>query len=590
MRNDWQLASLWAAVRRISTLPTDLGNGSHNLLASSTTGNCHRLLVALVVAAALYSASIPVAAQDAPAQHAAGVTIQGRVLNSAGVPVQNALVRLVREGVLASLETKTNAAGAFMFSAPGTGRYLLSAERSGLISRTIPLNISLPGEQKQIDVLLADAPVAHTDSGASSVPITQTMEFADTPNFTVAGVMDWTAAGGHGSDTSLRTSEALTRETLKLKANASRHDSAESTSSAGKADHSEDKLRAALAGAPASFEANRQLGDFYLHAGRYGEALPLLQTAYQIDPANRANEYQLALALRGKGSFSQAREHVEKLLEHGESADLHRVAGELDESTGDPLAAVHEYEQAVRMDESEENYFAWGSELLLHRAILQAQEVFQNGAKAYPKSVRMLTALGTALFAGAHYEEAAQRLCDASDLSPADLNPYIFMGRIEVVAPNPLPCVQQRLARFVDLQPGNSLANYYYAMAILKGYAQPLDQQVLQQVETLLNRALQIDAQCGEAYLQLGILKYSQRNFEKAIDDFNKAIAANPELVDAHYRLAVAYDRIGATAKAEQEFHLHDEMKKQQAAEVERQRRAVKQFLVGGQPTYPAAH
>jgi hypothetical protein len=31
-------------------------------------------------------------------------------------------------------------------------------------------------------------------------------------------------------------------------------------------------------------------------------------------------------------------------------------------------------------------------------------------------------------------------------------------------------------------------------------------------------------------------------------------------------------------------------MKKQQAAEVERQRRAVKQFLVGGQPTYPAAH
>jgi hypothetical protein len=252
MRNDWLLvaACLWAAVRRFFNLPMDLGNDSHNLRTSPATGHCHRLLVALGVAAALSSASIQAAAQDAPAQHPAGVTIQGRVLNSEGGPVQDALVRLVREGVSTGLETKTNPAGVFMFSAPGTGRYLLSAERSGLISRTIPLDVSLPGEQKQIDVALADAPVARADSGASSAPLTQTMEFADTPNFTVAGVMDWTAAGGHGSDTSLRTSEALTRETLKLKANASRRDSAESTRSAWGADQSEDKLRAALAGTP----------------------------------------------------------------------------------------------------------------------------------------------------------------------------------------------------------------------------------------------------------------------------------------------------------------------------------------------------
>ena len=416
------------------------------------------------------------------------------------------------------------------------------------------------------------------------------MEFADKPDFTVAGVMDWTAAGGHGSDTSLRTSEALTRETLTLKANGPAHDAGDATRAARGADESEGKLRAALGSAPGSFEANRQLGDFYLHAGRYIESIPLLQTAYQIDPANRDNEYQLALALNRTGNLSQAREHLGKLLAHGESADLHRLAAELDESAGDPLTAVHEYEQAVRLDPSEENYFAWGSELLLHRAILQAQEVFQDGAKAYPKSVRMLTALGTAQFASAHYEEAAQSLCNASDLSPAIPEPYLFMGNIEVVAPNPLGCVEQRLARFADLEPGSSLANYYYAMALWKGQAQPADQQVVDHVERLLNKAVTIDAKCGEAYLQLGILYYSQRNFEKAIDSYTKAIAAKPELVDAHYRLAVAYDRIGETAEASKEFQLHDALKKQQAAEVERKRREVKQFLVGGQPTYPAAH
>jgi tetratricopeptide (TPR) repeat protein len=566
-------------------------NGSHRPRPSSAAGKCRHLFGALGVFAALFSVSShSPAAQSASVQRSVEVTIQGKVLNSTGRPVGDASVRLEREGVPVHLETKTNAAGVFVFSAPGTGRYFLIAEKSGLSSRTIPVAALSQGEQKQVDLVLEDSPEAHADSIGSVPPSTQVMEFADKPNFTVAGVTDWTAAGGHGADTSLRTSEALTHETLALKANGVAHFAADSTPAAKETNGPEGKLRAAVASAPNNAEVIRQLGDFYLDAGRYGESVPLLQTAYQINPADHKNEYRLALALKGAGDFSLAREHVGKLVAHGENADLCRLAGELDETSGDSLAAVHEFEQAVRLDPSEENYFEWGGELLVHRAILQAQQVFQDGAKAYPKSVRMLTALGTALFASAHYEEAAQRLCDASDLSPANPEPYIFMGRIETVAPNPLACIDQRLARFVDLQPGNSFANYYYAMAIWKGNAHPADQQVLQQVETLLNRAVTIDAKFGDAYLQLGNLYYSRRNSEKAIDYYTKAIEVKPELVDAHYRLAIAYDRIGETEKAKQQFQLHDEMKKQQAAEIERQRREVKQFLVGGQPTYPAAH
>jgi tetratricopeptide (TPR) repeat protein len=570
-----------------------IANGSHKLRSASEAGNCRYLLGALGVVAALICVSIPAAAaQYASPQHSVGVTIQGSVLNSAGKPVGDAQVRLEQEGVPGGLETKTSGAGVFTFSAPGTGSYNLSAEKSGLRSRAAAVVVSSLGEQKQVNLVLEDSTPVHADSSASSVPSTQVMEFADKPTFTIAGVTDWTAAGGHGSDTSLRASEALTRETLKLKADGPGHNAADLSGDASAANESESKLRAALAGAPGSFEANRQLGDFYLRAGRYRESISLLQTSYQIDPANHDNEYDLALALKGAGDISQAREHVQKLLAHGENADLHRLAGELDEKSGDPLAAVHEYEQAVRLDPSEQNYFEWGSELLFHRAIWQAQEVFGKGAKAYPQSARMLAALGTALFASARYDEAALRLCDASDLNPADPEPYIFMGKIEMAAPNPLPCVEQKLARFVQLQPGSSVANYLYAMAIWKGQAQPADPLALQQVETLLTRAVTIDAKCGEAYLQLGILYYSQRNLEKAIGYYTKAIEVNPQLDEAHYRLGVAYDRIGEPAKARQEFQLHDEIKKLQAAAIEQQRRDVKQFLVvvPGQPAYPLAH
>ncbi len=419
---------------------------------------------------------------------------------------------------------------------------------------------------------------SQTAAQGTQTDSSQAMEFADKPDFTIAGVTDWTAVGGHGSDSTLRTSEDLARETLALKPPAEAKQSLES----------ETRLRAALASAPGNFAANHELGAFYLHAGRYRESIPLLLAAYQADPSNAGNEYDLAAALMGAGDFSGAREHAQKLLAHQDSADLHRLLGELDEKVSDPLAAVHEDEQAVRLDPSEQNYFAWGSELLLHRAVWQAAEVFRQGTRAYPKSARMLTALGTAQFAGALYQEAAASLCAAADLDPEDPQPYLFLGRIEMAAPTPLGCVAPRLARLVKEQPQNALGNYLYAMAILKSLEPAPDPKALQQAETLLNRAVTIDPKCADAYLQLGILSFSQHQTEKAIGYYARAIEVQPQLGEAHYRLGVAYDRLGAPEKAKQEFQLHDEIEKQQAANVERQRREVKQFLVvlEGQPGY----
>ena len=97
-----------------------------------------------------------------------------------------------------------------------------------------------------------------------------------------------------------------------------------------------------------------------------------------------------------------------------------------------------------------------------------------------------------------------------------------------------------------------------------------------------------IDAKCSDGYLQLGILSASQRDFARAIGFYTKAIQANPQMGEAHYRLGLAYDRIGESEKAKQEFQLHDQIKTEEAGAIERQRREVKQFLVvQGQETHP---
>jgi tetratricopeptide (TPR) repeat protein len=480
-----------------------IANGSSKLrcLSKTTTVRCLRSVLATI--AALMIVSIPaVVAQQTPPQHSDGIIVRGAVRNADGKPVGNAVVRLEQESVPGAMERKTDEAGAFSFSVLSTGSYQLSAEKSGLRSRTTVVNALSSGDQQKVDLVLEDPGLVHSDSSTSI----RTMTFADKPNFTIAGVTDWTAVGGHGSDSSLRTSEDLATKTLTLKSAGPEHSAAGVASDTG--------------------EANR-----------------------------------------------------------------HRLAGELDEKSGDSLAAVHEYEQAVHLDPSEQNYFEWGSELLLHRAVWQSQEIFQKGAELYPKSARMLTGLGAALFSGARYDEAALSLCRASDLNPADPEPYLFMAKIQIAAPNALACIEEKLAHFVRDQPANSLANYLYAMAILKRLQQQPDKQAMQQVESLLTKAVTIDPKCGEAYLQLGILSATQRNFKQATDFYMKAIEANPQLGEAHYRMGVAYNQMGEPLKAKQEFEMHDEIEKRQAQDIERQRRELKQFLIvlPGQGTHPPA-
>lgn len=533
---------------------------------------------------------IAAAAPQASPEVRDGVGIQGLVMDSRGKPVGDAVVRLAEAGVPGAKETKSSATGAFFFRRLPRGDYRLTAEKLGLHAVVNVHFEPQSGTLQKVELVIEDAGSSRRDPNGVSPSSMQAMTFADKPNFTVAGVTDWTAVGGHGSDSSLRTSEALASETVTLKPEAP---GTAQDGGANANEHGETarKMREALAKDPGSFEANHRLGALYLHGGKYQESIPLLLRAYHAEPTNYGNEYDLALAYEGAGNYAQGREQVRELLKHRNNADLHRLAGELDEKLDDPLAAVREFEQATRLDPSEQNYFEWGSELLLHRAVWQAEEVFHKGAAAYPKSSRMLTGLGTALFGGARYDEAARYLCDASDLNPADPEPYIFMGKIQMAAPNPLPCVEQKLARFVERQPENSLANYLYAMALLKNQERSADKQTLQKAEGLLTKAVTVDPKCADGYLELGILSASQNNFERAIELYRKAIDANPQLGDAHYRLAVAYDRIGESPKAKQEFQLHDQIAKQQAQDVERQRREVKQFMIlqPGQPTFPPA-
>jgi len=339
-------------------------------------------------------------------------------------------------------------------------------------------------------------------------------------------------------------------------------------------------LREAVEQHPHDFDANYKVGKWLVDSKRPQEAVPYLEGALRLNPEDVDAGYELALAYARSGDYRKAQTLSERLQAHQpRDARLYELLADLEEKQGEALEAVRSYQRAAELNPSEANLFAWGSELLLHRAAEPAGEVFSRGHQSYPGSVRMLIGLGVALYSRGFFAEANQRLSEASDLNPRDPIPYLFLGKIQAAEVAPSPLVGEKLERFVRLQPNNALANYYYAVSLRRQRSGPEDVKNSVRVELLLEKAVELDPKLGPAYLELGILYEERKDVSRAISAYQKAIAAAPRLEEAHYRLAQLYRLSGENEKAREELRAFEQIKKDAARETERERAEIPQFV-----------
>jgi len=484
--------------------------------------------------------------------------ISGFVRDSSGAPVSRADLLLKNSSNETLATATTDMEGKFSLACDKPGDYALRVTKAGFRDAVEDLT---PGSATLQIVLSPLAPAV-----AAAAPI-GSIQFDDKTDFTVAGITDWTAAGGHGSDANLRASESLARETRALGAG--------EVGNSRAPDESETALRAALAREPEDFRANHALGSLYLQEHRFAEAIPLLKRAFELHKNNAQSCRDLIEAYQGAGQYDQARSQLEQFLAGNERAEWHRRLGDVEEASNQPLAAEREYVRAVALDGSEENYFAWAGELLVHRAVEPAIAVFTKGVHAYPRSERMLAGLGAALYANGQYAAAAQRVCEASDLNPADSTPYAFLGKMEQFSTEPLACAPVRLRRFASDHPENPWASFYYALALEKSGSGKASV-----IENLLEKSVAADRKFAPGYLELGILYSERDDTNKAAEFYQKAEAADPNLAEAHFRLAQIYQRAGKDDEATREVETFERIKRSDAAQVEQRRREIQQFVV----------
>src|ERR1700730_1096734 len=274
----------------------------------------------------------------------------------------------------------------------------------------------------------------------------------------------------------------------------------------GKPDLAQEQFQKAAELEPQNFDANHNLGESYVRSGKVALAAPFLERAQHIDPSSYDNGYDLCLAYLLTGHQAEARSLIHDLLKRKNTAELHNLLGEVEEKDGQFLTAANEYEIAAHMDPSEGNLFDWGGELLVHRTLEPAIQVFQKASERYPSSTRLLIALGMAFYSRGNYDDAVKSLLRAADLDPADPRSYLFLSRAQDSSPSQADEVTERFRRFAELQPGNASAQYYYAMSLWKGKRAQDPGLDLRKIETLLKQSIALEPTLSAAHLQLGNL------------------------------------------------------------------------------------
>src|SRR6266850_2110236 len=136
---------------------------------------------------------------DAPRTVSREVAVEGKVCDTAGAPIAGAKVQLETTAGTVVASSLADTSGRYRLRATTDEILRIRAQRVGFHDAVIPV------EEKKIDIVL--------EKVAASIGI----EFSDSPDYTVAGVTDWSNVALHGSGANVRTGESLAKETAALK-------------------------------------------------------------------------------------------------------------------------------------------------------------------------------------------------------------------------------------------------------------------------------------------------------------------------------------------------------------------------------------
>lgn len=290
------------------------------------------------------------------------------------------------------------------------------------------------------------------------------------------------------------------------------------------------------------FSTIRGQASALLRQGKVTEAVPILERAFRLNPADYPNGYDLALAYLKINRLDDARRQA-KLL--GDKAEVDSLLGDIEQAAGRLEDALRYFRRAAERDPSETNLLTLGNFLVSHGKAADAVKIYRWGIERHSASSPLRVGLAVALHSLSEYDQAVQTLCDAVDLNPRDTRPLEFLGKMHDVSPQLAAQVSTRLKGFVDRYPRNPFAHLYYGISLWKLEQYQSGSADLDSAEQHLATAVKLDPKLAEAQLQLGLLYDVRKKYASAAKSLESAVRLDPQSEKALYRLGQVYLRLG---------------------------------------------
>ena len=327
---------------------------------------------------------------------------------------------------------------------------------------------------------------------------------------------------------------------------------------------------------PKNAATQKGLGDLWMDAGKPEYAAGAYEAALRAEPGDPDLALELANALVAAKDFARAEAILDKLPGTDGNADAQVLLGRIAEAKGKFLDAERNYDRAVQLEPSEENAWMLGVEFLRHWTFDAAIPVFQVAVAKFAESTRMKLGLGAAYFGDGKYDRAIQVF---AGLSAADKNSALDAELLGMACSAVSDAPKQPCSALIDYaqtHPRDAAASTY-AVTMLLTEAAGEEQNRLGR--KLLTQALAADARLPDAQYLMGVQKQNDGDWAGSISNLKAAIALEPEMAQAHYRLALAYARTKRKPEAKLEVALQQKYSQQKQSDLDRRLRQITTFV-----------
>ncbi|MFL6428945.1 MAG: tetratricopeptide repeat protein [Acidobacteriaceae bacterium] len=315
--------------------------------------------------------------------------------------------------------------------------------------------------------------------------------------------------------------------------------------STGQQDAAERDYRKAISADPKQFESHAALGLLYAQTNQGDKAVPELETAGQLEPANhdpsaKAQVWRSLAQVQLPSDPAAAKQSLLKALQLAPGSDTPAdlvLTGQIAEANGDPDDAAIAYKRALAADPASAGATAGLAHLLLKQQKPQeAEPLLRTASAKHPEDAGLTAQLATALAAEGNDAEAITTLEKLHQLQPSNASAtamladaYLRNGAADKAAP--------LLAEAVQGSPANAalLTSYGQSLIFTKQFSAAVP---------VLERATASDPKDQEAWGGLAFAHSQLHQDASVLKDLSarqKIAADTPETL---FLWATSYDNL----------------------------------------------